>query len=307
MILITGASGTVGRELVKRMARPEERIRAMVRDRDRAASIAYPGVDLVSGDFANIQSLDDALSGVNKAFLLTAPSPDQLEWETNFLEAASRSNLRHIVKLSALGAAPDSPARLFRAHAEAEIRLQNSGIPYTILRPNQFMQNFLNFRDSIIHRGEFYAPMGDGHISIVDVRDVAAVAEAVLCEYGYEDKIFDITGPESLTYADIASRFSLELGKPVAFVDVPPETMADAMLENGLPHWMVEGLLEMFAIWKFNGASEVAGTITHVAKGEPTSFRQFAHDYAPQFGYADRDPLQKIMDVVTFDSMTPGK
>jgi uncharacterized protein YbjT (DUF2867 family) len=307
MILITGASGTVGRELVKRMARPEERIRVMVRDRDRAASIAYPGVDIVSGDFADIQTLDDSMSGVNKAFLLTPPGPDQLEYETNFLQAASRSNLRHIVKLSALGATPDSPARLLRAHAESEIRLRNSGIPYTILRPNQFMQNFLNFRDSIIHRGEFYAPMGEGRISIVDVRDVAAVAEAVLSEYGHEDKAYDITGPESLTYAEIASRFSMELGKPVAYVDVPPEKLGDAMLQNGLPQWMVEGVLELYAIWKFNGASEVTGAVSHVAKAEPTTFTQFAHDYAPQFGYHDRDPLQKIMDVVTFDSMTPGK
>src|SRR5581483_5846081 len=227
MILITGASGTVGRELVKRMARPEKRIRAMVRDRDRAASIAYPGVDLVSGDFGDIQTLDDAMSGVNKAFLLTSPGPDQLDWETNFLQAASRSNLRHIVKLSALGAALDSPARLLRAHAEAETRLQDSGIPFTILRPNQFMQNFLNFRDPIIHRGEFYAPMGEGRISIVDVRDVAAVIEAVLSEYGHEDKVYDVTGPEALTYGEIAGLFSQELGKPVAYVDVPPEKMAD--------------------------------------------------------------------------------
>lgn len=306
MILITGATGTVGKELVKLLARPEEPIRVMLRDPTRAASIAYPGANIIEGDFTRMTTLDDALSGVHKAFLLAPPGERQSDLEANFVTAAARSNLKHIVKLSALGAASDSPARLLRGHAETERRIEESGIPYTFLRPGPFMQNFLGYRDSIINRGEFYAPMGTGRVSIVDVRDVAAVAAEVLEEYGHEDKVYDVTGPESLSYADAAERLTVALGKPVTYVDVPPEAARDSMLQSGMSPWFADALLELFALWKSNGASEIANTVYDVAKKEPTSFAGFAHDYAPQFGRESRDPLAQLMDEVNLDNMTPG-
>jgi uncharacterized protein YbjT (DUF2867 family) len=168
------------------------------------------------------------------------------------------------------------------------------------------MQNFLNFRETIIHRGEFYAPMGDGRVSVVDVRDVAAVAAEVLEEYGHENKEYDITGPESLTYAEIAERLTFALGKPITYVDVPPERAREAMLNMNIPEWNVDGILELYALWKFNGASEVVGTTEHIAKKDPITFAQFARDYAPQFGLAGRAPLQELMDEVNLDKMTPG-
>jgi len=306
MILITGGTGTVGKELVKLLARPEEPIRVMVRDRNKAASIAYPGANLIEGDFSRADTLDRALSGVHKAFLLAPPGERQPELESNFVAAAARSDLKHVVKLSALGAAADSPARLLRGHAETERRIAESGIPYTFLRPGPFMQNFLNFRDSIVHRGEFYAPMGHGRVSIVDVRDVAAVAAEVLEEYGHENKTYDVTGPESLSYADAAERLTHALGKPVTYVDVPPEAARDSMLQAGMSPWLVDALLELHAMWRVNAASEIAGTVHDVAKRDPITFAEFAHDYAPQFGRTSRDPLAELMDNVNLDTMTPG-
>ncbi len=306
MILITGATGTVGKELVKLLARPEEPIRVLVRDRNRAGSIAYPGVNFAEGDFARPDSLDAALTGVNKAFLLTAPGERQVELEGNFAGALLRSRLQHVVKLSALGADPESPARFLRGHAEMERRIVESGIPFTFLRANQFMQNFLGFRDSIVNRGEFYAPLGTGCVSIVDARDVAAVAAEVLHEFGHQNKIYEVTGPESLTYADCAERLTFALGKPVAYVDVPPETARDNMLQAGLPEWNVDGILELYAWWKFNNAAEVSGTVRKDGKRDPITFADFAHDYAPQFGQRGRDPMGRIMDTLTLDTMTPG-
>src|SRR5579885_713815 len=140
MILITGATGTVGKELVKRLARPEEPIRVMVRDRNKAGSIAYPGVNFVEGDFTRTDGLSGVLSDIEKVFLLAPPSENQAELEAAFIAAGARSDIKHIVKLSALGAAPDSPARLLRHHAESERRIEESGIPFTFLRPGPFMQ-----------------------------------------------------------------------------------------------------------------------------------------------------------------------
>ena len=306
MILITGATGTVGKELVKLLARPAEPIRVMVRDRNKAGSIAYPGVNIVEGDFASGTGLDGALSGIERAFLLTPPVENQTVLESHFIDAAAHSSIKHIVKFSALGAAADSPSRLLRAHAASERRIQETGIPYTFLRPSQFMQNFLGFRDSIIHRGEFYAPMGTGRISIVDLRDVAAVAAEVLEEYGHEGKTYDVTGEESLTYAEMAALLSKAVGTPITYVDVTPEAARAGMVQAGMSEWFADAILELYAVWKFDGAAGIAKTVRDVAKKNPSTFAQFAHDYAPQFGRTERDPLAELMDEVNLDKMTPG-
>src|SRR5579884_1977405 len=283
MILITGATGTVGREVVKILARPEARVRAMVRDRGHAASISYPGVDIVAGDFAKVETLDDALSGVKSAFLLPPPDEDMVEQQANFIQAASRSRtLKHIVKLSVLGVSPDSPVRFARWHAESERQIVESGIPYTFIRPNFFMQNILMYRDSIVHDGAIYAPMGDARASYVDVRDLAAVIAAVLSEFGHEWKAYEVTGPEALTYEEMANRLSVALAKPVAYVDITPEQAREAMLKTGMEEWRADALLELYAWAKFGHAAEVSGSVAHIGKRHPTTFLQFAQDYAPQ-------------------------
>ncbi len=284
MILITGATGTIGRELVKLLARPEEPVRALVHHRDKAASIALPGVEIFEGDLAGSTGFDALFHGVHKIFLLTPSIENQAEVERNFIHAADRPEIEHLVKLSALGAAPDSTVRFLRAHGESERFLRGTDLPYTILRPNSFMQNFLTFRHSIIHEGKFYLPMGGGRISFVDVRDIAVVAAEVLEENGHAGKEYDVTGGEALSYADAAEKLSAALGTPVAYVDVPPEAARKGLLEAGVPEWTADGLLELYASWKFNTASEIADTVPRVAKKNPIAFLDFARDYAPQFG-----------------------
>src|SRR5579872_5297177 len=309
MILITGGTGAIGTELIKILAKADRPIRAMVRNPAKAGSIAFPGVQIVEGDFEDLASLDAALSGVTKAFLLAAPTEHQLDHETNFLKAAANANLEHIVKLSAMGASPDSPSRFLRGHGEAELRLEESRIPWTHLRPNQFMQNLLGPRDSIIQRGEFYAPAGDAKMSIVDIRDIAAVAVEVLAASpAHEWKRYTITGPEALTYAEVAGRLSFEVGKPVAYVDVPPETARAGMLQSGMSEWLADGILELYALYKADLFSEVTDVVHHEGKKDPITFAQFAHDYAPQFGRnAPRDALGEVIDTLTLDNMTPGE
>src|SRR5207244_9504030 len=140
------------------------------------------------------------------------------------------------------------------------------------------------------------APLGNARVSVVDVRDVAAVAAEVLEEYGHENKTYDVTGPESLTYADVAERLTYALGKPVTYVDVPPEAARDSMLQTGMSPWFVDGVLELYALWRVNAAAEIADTVWDVAKKEPIPFADFARDYAPQFGRQSRDTMAELMD-----------
>src|SRR5262249_50937076 len=151
-----------------------------------------------------------------------------------FVDAALRAGVKHIVKLSQYHASSDSPVRFLRYHAAVEQKVRDSGLAYTFLRPNLFMQSLLAFREPIMMQGAFYAAVGNAKVSIVDVRDIASTAVAALTEDGHEGKIYDITGPESLSHYEMAERLSSAIGRPVQFVDVPPESMREMLINVGL-------------------------------------------------------------------------
>jgi uncharacterized protein YbjT (DUF2867 family) len=284
MILITGATGSNGAELVKLLSTRGVSVRAMVRSREGAEAIAeLGGVELVIGNFDDSASVERALQGVEKAFLLTNSTERAESQQIGFVNAARRTGLKHIVKLSQFAADMDSPVRFLRYHAAVERAIADSGIAYTFLRPNLFMQGLLAFRASIQSTGKFFAAAGDAKVSVVDVRDNAAAAAAALTEPGHQGRIYDLTGPEALTHAEMAAHLSKAVGRPVTFVDVPPEAMQDALLDAGLPLWQTEGLLEDYAHYRRGEASAVRPGVQQ-ATGKPArSFSQFAQDYASMF------------------------
>ncbi len=170
-----------------------------------------------------------------------------------------------------------------RYHAAVEAALQTSGIAYTFLRPNLFMQGLLNFRSTIASQNAFYAAAGDAKVSVVDVRDIAQVAVAALTEPGHEGKTYDLTGFEALTHAEMAEHLSTALGRKIAFIDVSPEAMHDALLGVGFPLWQADGLIEEYAHYRRNEAAEVTSGIQDATSQNPRSFETFARDYATIF------------------------
>src|ERR1035441_1316774 len=176
MILITGGTGTAGREISKALEHMGARHRSLVRDRTKAAASASSNVDLVQGDLSRPETLAAALDGVEKALLLTAASPEAVQQERNFIAAAKRAGVRYVVKFSSYGAGLHAPHFFGRQHGEGERRLEDSGLPFTMLRPNGFFQNFLGNAGSIQARSAFHAPAGAMKFSAVDVRDFGAVA-----------------------------------------------------------------------------------------------------------------------------------
>ena len=284
MILVTGASGNVGSELVKILTGRGVPFRAMVRSREAAQRVeALAGAEIVAADFNDAATIARALAGVDRAFLLT-PSSERAEAQQSvFVEVARRAGLQHIVKLSQLAAAPDSPVRFLRYHAAVERTIRASGLPYTFLRPNLFMQGFLGFRGSIATEGKFFAAAGDAKVSVIDVRDIAAVAAAALTERGHEGRTYDLTGPEALTHREMAERLSGALGRRVEFVDVPPDAMRGALIGVGLPAWQAEGLIEDYAHYRRGEASAVASGVQEGAGTAPRTFADFARDYASVF------------------------
>ena len=217
------------------------RRRAMVRTEEQATGLAARGVDVVVGDFEQPESLLEVPEGVNRAFLISRDDPRQPEMEGVFIEAAVRAGMERIVKLSASGAGPENPVALMRRHAQAERTLEVSGLEYTVLRPQLYMQNFLRFGPSVASEGRFTAPMGDGRFALVDVRDVARVAAAALIEEAHAGATCVVTGPEALSYGEAADTIGAAIGKEVAYEAEEPQAFCDEFLaEHGLPRWRAD-------------------------------------------------------------------
>lgn len=283
-ILITGATGNVGTELTKLLAAQKVPFRAMVRavkDTDLPADSEV--AETVIGDFNDAKTVADALQGIERAFLLTNSSEQAETQQSKFVDAAKRAGVKHIVKLSQWAADSDSPVRFLRYHHAVEQKIEDSGIAYTFLRPNLFMQGLLGFRDSIVKQGKFFGAIGDARISAVDVRDIAAVAAAALTRSGHEGKIYNITGAEALSHQEMAEKLSAILKRNINFVDVPPGAMREALLGFGFPEWQAEGLIEDYAHYSRGEASELASGVYDALGNQPRSFDDFARDYAPAF------------------------
>ena len=283
-ILITGATGNIGKELTKYLSEKGIAFRAMVRSVEDAKDLAaLPGATLIEGNFNNINSLENALKGARKAFLLTNSSELAEQQQRTFVEIAANSGVQHIVKLSQWAADENSPARFLRYHAVVERLIKESGITYTFLRPNLFMQGLLGFRQTIIHQDQFYGAVGDSKISLVDVRDIAEAAGEALTKSGHENKIYNLTGPEALSHYNLAEKLSSAVGREVRFVDVSSNVLREMLLSIGFPEWQAEGLVEDYAHYKAGEASEIASGVFESTGHDPRDFEGFANDYATYF------------------------
>ncbi|WP_426326778.1 SDR family oxidoreductase [Pedobacter sp. R-06] len=283
-ILITGATGTIGSELARQLSVAGFNFKAMVRSFNSIGSLkSLSGSELVKGDFNDPQSLSEALSGVEKVFLLTNSTEQAEIQQIALVDAAISAGVKHIVKLSQFAADIQSPVRYLRYHAAVEQKIIASGIDYTFLRPNLFMQGLLVFRDPIIHQGKFFAPAGQAKVSLVDIRDIAAVAAKSLTEDGHQGKIYNLTGPEALTHTALASILSAATSREIRYIDVTPEDMRNAVLSVGFPEWQAEGLLEDYAHYARGEAALISPDIEAVTGKPPYKFEAFAKDYAYLF------------------------
>ena len=283
-ILITGATGSIGTELAQQLAAQRISFRVMVRSLENTQQLSrLAGAEIVTGDFNNTPSIQQALNGIEHAFLLTNSSEQAETLQSNFVEVAAEAGLPHLVKLSQWEADIHSPVRFLRYHAAVEQKIQQSGIAYTFLRPNLFMQGLLGFRELIANTGKFFASVGEATISAIDIRDIAAVALTTLTSQGHEGKIYNLTGPEALTHQQMAHYLAQALDRPVQFVHVTPADMRQALLSVGFPEWQTEGLIEDYAHYARGEASQVSPDVERVTGKAARTFETFAQDYAPVF------------------------
>jgi uncharacterized protein YbjT (DUF2867 family) len=282
-ILVTGATGKFGKEVLKRLSGQNLSVAALARNPEKAQSLVPEGVSIRFGDLSRPETLDAALDGVEKVLLASSADPNQGQNQSNLVQAAKKAGIRYIVKLSAIGAEADSPILVARAHARTERELSESGIPHTNLRPNFFMQNMLNSAGTIVSRGEFYSCARNGKGGYVDVGDIAAVAAACLATDGHAGQNYLITGSESLSLYDIAAKLSAAVGKDIRYVDLPPDAFRQALLKAGYPEWRVDGLVALFSECAEGKMDVVTDVVQKVAKKQPVTFDEFARQHASAF------------------------
>jgi uncharacterized protein YbjT (DUF2867 family) len=278
-VLVTGATGSTGSALVELLRRRGVPVRTMVRG---DASRAQPGTTAAVADFDDPDALAAALTGIDRAYLVTPSSERAEEQQLRFVELAAAAGVGHLVKLSQFAADEASPVRFLRYHAAVERRIRELGIGYTFLQPNLYFQGLLAMAGSIRSEDRFYAAIGDARVSAVDVRDIAAVAAVALTEPGHIGRTYPITGPAAVTHSEIAAAIGTAVGREITFVDTPPADFG-AALSGVLPPWQVAGLLEDYAHYARGEAAAVYPTVEEVTGVAPRDIATFARDHAAAF------------------------
>lgn len=289
MILVTGATGMVGSHVVTQLLADGVACRAFVRDPSRLSDRQGAMVEVAKGDFDDAASLASAMKGIERVLLVAPLEPRLAEYEANAIDAAVAAGVSHVVKISTMGVTQTTGAgaagvpRQYPLHRQSEERLEQSGLAYTHLRAGPFMQNTLNFAPSIKSDRMFRGSWGDGRMAYIDVRDVAAVAVRTLTEGGHERKAYALTGPESLSAADVATRIAAATGHDVKYVDVPVEAMVQGMIGRGVPEWFAGAMGEVQAHIRAGEADALTDDVSRLTGKPPRSFAQFYTDYASTF------------------------
>jgi uncharacterized protein YbjT (DUF2867 family) len=275
MILVTGATGLVGSAVVKQLSAKQVPVRLFVRNLEKGKSLGRAGVELVEGDFEKPQTLEAAMRGVERVFLLTPQHPQQTRHQGDIIEAAQRAGVKHIVKLSTIASNPESVSFVARSHWQTEQQLEQSGLNYTLLQPHQFMQQSLErMGPSVAESGVFTTPAATAKISMIDVRDIAAVAVAALTEEGHNGKRYHITGPAALSAADMAERFTTILGKPITYKAITLEEYQNNLQRQGLPQHLVTHLVEINRFFLAGGNEAVTNVVYDITGQPPRPFEK---------------------------------
>jgi uncharacterized protein YbjT (DUF2867 family) len=275
VILVIGGRSKIGSAVIAELLARGEVVRALGRDSEGTGGFPE-AVEVAIGDLADVQTLRTAMNGVAKVFLLAGPHEGEVTSNRNAIDAARDAGVQLLVRSSIIGSHPDSLATFVRDHGICDSYLRDSGLPNVIVRPNLFLQNVpQNNLPSIGADGNLYVNAGDARISMVDTRDVAAVAAVALTEPGHVGATYDVTGPAALSYEDVATAASGILGRRITYVDVPDEAVRESLAGFGLGAWMVNGLVDLYQDYRRSGidgyAAVVSDSVQRVAGRAPRS------------------------------------
>jgi uncharacterized protein YbjT (DUF2867 family) len=280
MILVTGATGTVGREVVIQLLAAGEQVRGMTRNPSTAKLDAR--VELVKGDFASPDTLAKAVDGVERVFSLTF-GPQTGTHERDLAGLAKKAGVRHIVKLSAMGGDGETKNAIRKWHEQGEEAIKETGISWTVVRPGGFMSNALHWRETVRTQGKVFSNYGDGKLPSVHPRDIAAVAVRALTSDGHERKTYHLTGPEALSVGEQVDILSEVLGRRIEYVPITDEVARKGMEKAGMPALLIDALIPFAAFIRSGRAAEVLPTVEEVTSRPALTFLDWAREHAEAF------------------------
>ena len=275
MILVTGANGNVGGEIVRQIVAAGHAARALVRSQAKA-NVFPSSVEIAIGDFADRDTLKRAVGGTEAVYMTSFEHPDLLELQSNLIWVARDAGVRVVVRLSGMRANARAPEMMARNHGLCDHQLADSGLGYVLLQPNWFYQNFLGFFPG----GVMNLPVGDGRTSFIDVRDIAAVAVEALTDRRHLGKAFVLTGPEALSHAEVARILSEAIGKRFVFEDINAEAWRVLAVDSGMEQRVAEGLIGLFRLIRDGSMAEITDDVESVTGSPSIGLTAFARDYA---------------------------
>ncbi|MFE9582884.1 NAD(P)H-binding protein [Nocardia sp. NPDC006044] len=281
MILITGATGTIGSEIVRQLVARGERVRAFTRDPAQAQLPA--GVEVVRGDYHDAASITAAATGADAAFIVGILGPEYVDIEHALITTVRDAGVGRIVKLSAIGTGEDELGRIGTWHLPGEQAVRGSGAEWTILRPSSFASNTLSWADAIRNGRPVPSMTGTGQQGVIDPRDVSAVAVEALVSSEHTGRSYTLTGPELLTSADQAAVLAEVLGRPLEVVDVPNDAAREHMRTAGLSEAFIDGALAGQEYVRSGGNAVLTDDFREALGRSPRTYAEWAADHAALF------------------------
>ena len=280
-ILVLGATGNTDSEVVQQLKQKNAAFRVMVRNTQSAAPLCLTDDQVRVGNFDDIDSLTRAMDGIDSVYLAMVAHQDNQKWVENVITAMKAAGTKHLVKLSGIGATEDAGSEIIRVHAKTDKMVKGSGLDYTLIQPNSFYQNLFGSVETIKNSNQFFLPLKDVKQSVVDIRDVAAVAVAALIDTGHAGKTYLLSGPQSLSFAEQAKILSDAAGKDIQYIHVPKEAAEEAMSSSGMDPWLAAHLAEIMDWFTQGSYDYVTDDIEQVLGRPARTFAAFAKEFAP--------------------------
>lgn len=282
MILVTGATGTVGSEAVRLLSVRHHPTRALVRDPSRVThrDDLADEIEIVTGDFDRPDTLDAALDGIHTVILVSPAVPAQ---EIAVIDSAIRQGVSHLVKITSKASA-DSPVDRRRGQAQIEAHLEATGLAPTLLRSNAYLQNLFALAPMVRQTRGFTMSAGDGQVGMIDARDVAAAATAVAtAPDAHAGHTYRLTGPDLITYTDIANELSATLGHGIEYRRLRPDEHRAAMIRAGVPGTVATSNAQAFGLIAEGDAAWLTSDVATLTATAPRGLHTFITEHAAAF------------------------
>lgn len=280
-IFVAGAAGNIGTALLAALHHADVEVVAGVHDPDKAKTLNDLGMETRLFEFQDTDAMVRAMEGCDRMFLVLPLIEQMTRWGHLAVQAAQQAGIQYIVRSSGYAASSDAHWRLGREHGMVDQFVEDSGIPFTVLRPNTFMQNFTGPFAEMVRSGTIALPEEDHPVSYLDVRDIARCAATLLVDPGeHENKFYALTGPEGLTMSDVAARISTATGREITYAPIAEDDYVTVLKDMDVPEWNINMLVSLSRIVKLGMVGNVTKAVEFLTGAPATSFADFAKEHA---------------------------